>query len=109
MAGISAPEKGTPQHARDMIAQKERSIAFLKEQLLKLEAAIREKREEAAAERAAAEKIRKTSSRKTVAISVMLFLLGALLMWDLMDPKYGFLYRVFCLQHELSMAMLLRG
>lgn len=109
MAGISAPEKGTPQHARDMIAQKEQSIAFLKEQLLKLEAAIREKREEAAKERATAEKIRRTSSRKTVAISVMLFLLGALLMWDLMDPKYGFLYRVFCLQHELSKVLLLRG
>lgn len=109
MAGIAAPEKETPQHAQAMIAQKERSIVFLKEQLLKLEATIREKREEAAEERAAAERIRKTSSRKTVAISVMLFLLGALLMWDLMDPKYGFIYRVFCLQHELSMAMLLRG
>lgn len=100
MAGIAAPEKETPQHAQDMIAQKERSIVFLKEQLLKLEAAIREKREEAAKERATAERIRKISSRKTVAIGAMLFLLGALLMWDLMDPHYGFVYRVFCGWHD---------
>lgn len=109
MAGIAAPEKETPQHARDMIAQKERSIVYLKEQVSKQEESVQKEREEAAKERATAERIRKTSSRKTVAISVMLFLLGALLMWDLMDPKYGFLYRVFCLQHELSKALLLRG
>lgn len=102
MAGISAKEKDTPQHAQDMIAQKERSIVYLKEQVAKLE-------ESVSRERAIAEKIRKASSRKTVAISVMLFILGALLMWDLMDPRYGFIYRAFGVQENQSMLNIIKG
>ena len=102
MAGIAAPEKETPQHAQDMIAQKERSIVYLKEQVAKLE-------ESVSREHAIAEKIRKASSRKTVAISVMLFILGALLMWDLMDPRYGFIYRVFGMQESQSMLNIIKG
>ena len=54
--------------------------------------------------------LRKHSARKTVAIGAMLFLLGALLMWDLMDPHYGFFYRVFCGWHDAkSMLFGLKG
>ena len=39
----------------------------------------------------------------------MLFILGALLMWDLMDPRYGFIYRVFGMQESQSMLNIIKG
>lgn len=102
MAGIAAPEKETPQHAQDMIAQKERSIVYLKEQIAGL-------KDEIAAEKRTVAKLRKGVAWRTAAISVMLFIFGALLMWDLMDPRYGFVYRVFAVQYDQSMLQLIKG
>lgn len=96
LAGITVPDQKPAKHSQELIDQKERSIVYLKEQITKQEADIA--------------KLRKHSARKTVAIGAMLFTLGALLMWDLMDPRYGFVYRVFSgLQDAQSMLFGLKG
>lgn len=96
LAGISAPDQRPAKHSQELVEQKERSITYLKNQVAKQEADVAN--------------LRKHSARKTVAIGAMLFLLGALLMWDLMDPHYGFFYRVFCGWHDAkSMLFGLKG
>ncbi len=62
-----------PQHAQTLIDQLNARIARAEE---------REKY------------LRKGNSIKTVIICVLLFIFGALVAWDLSDPRYGFIYRV---------------
>ena len=80
------PTEDTPQHAQDMIEQKERSIVYLKGQVAELKA-------EVVAQKNTVVKLRKGVAWRTAVLSVMMFIFGALAMWDLMDPHNGFLRR----------------
>ena len=80
------PVEDTPQHAQDMIEQKERSIVYLKGQVAELKADV-------AAEKSTVAKLRKGIAWRTAVLSVMMFIFGALAMWDLIDPHNGFLRR----------------
>lgn len=102
MAGIAAPEKPVPQHAQELIDQKERSIVYLKEQVAGL-------KNEIAAERHTVAKLRKGIAWRTAVISAMLFIFGGFLMWDLSDPRYGFIYRVFGVHDIQCMLTLIKG
>ena len=96
------PVEDTPQHAQDMIEQKERSIVYLKDQVAELKA-------EVAAEKRTVAKLRKGVAWRTAVISAMLFIFGALVMWDLMDPRYGFLYRAFTEPEGQSLLNIVKG
>lgn len=96
------PAEDTPQHAQDMIDQKERSIVYLKEQVAELKS-------EVAAEKRTVSILRRGIAWRTAALSVMLFIFGALLMWDLMDPRYGFLYRSLLEPEGQSLLNIVKG
>ena len=96
------PVEDTPQHAQDMIDQKERSIVYLKGQVAEL-------KDEVAAEKSTVVKLRKSVAWRTAVLSVMMFVFGALLMWDLMDPRYGFLYRAILEPEGQSLLNIVKG
>lgn len=96
------PVEDTPQHAQDMIDQKERSIVYLKGQVAEL-------KDEVAAEKSTVVKLRKGIAWRTAVLSVMMFVFGALLMWDLMDPRYGFLYRAILEPEGQSLLNIVKG
>lgn len=105
MAGIPAPAALEPfdaSHAQDTIDRQDRSISYLRAQVSALQAAAAEKEQLIARQRRAI-------SHRNFFIGAMAFLLGVFVTWDLMDPRYGFLYRVLCIQHEQSMLLLLKG
>lgn len=105
MAGIPAPAALEPfdaSHAQDTIDRQDQSILYLKDQIARLQAESTEKD-------ALIGKQRGCISRRNFVIGLLAVLLGVFVTWDLMDPRYGFLYRVLCIQHEQSMLLLLKG
>lgn len=83
---VSTPE------TRQLIDTNERSIAYLKEQL-----------------RIVQDANRRLQRRITVChalLCVFLFIFGLLLAWDLLDPQYGFVYRIFSREADESAQMI---
>lgn len=103
LAGISppAPSQQVPPLAQDTIDRQDRSISYLRAQVAALQASAAEKEQLIARQRRAI-------SRRNFAISALAVVIGAFVTWDLMDPRYGFLYRVLGMQ-EQSMAYLIKG
>lgn len=104
MAGISppAPAQQVPPLAQDTIDRQDQSISYLKDQIARLQA-------ESAEKDAVIGKQRGCISRRNFVIGFLAVSLGSLLTWDLMDPRYGFLYRVLGTQQDQSMLMLFKG
>lgn len=102
LADNTQPVEDTPQHAQDMIDQKERSIVYLKGQVAEL-------KDEVAAEKRTVVRLRKCVAWRTAVISVMLFIFGALAMWDLMDPRNGFLRRAILKPAGQSLLNVFKG
>ena len=107
LAGIPAPAPAAAEpfdasHAQDTIDRQDQSIVYLKDQIVRLQA-------ESAEKDAVIGKQRGCISRRNFVIGLLAVVLGSLLTWDLMDPRYGFLYRVLCIQHEQSALLLLKG
>lgn len=107
LAGIPAPAPAAAEpfdasHAQDTIDRQDQSIVFLKDQLARLQA-------ESAEKDAVIGKQRGCISRRNFVIGFLAVVLGSLLTWDLMDPRYGFLYRVLGMQQDQSMLMLFKG
>ena len=104
MAGISppAPAQHVPPLAQDTIDRQDLSISYLRAQVSALQAAAAEKEQLIARQR-------RSISHRNFFIGAMAVLLGVFVTLDLMDPRYGFLYRVLCIQHEQSALFLLKG
>lgn len=91
LAGIRRPAEAHTEYVRQehteaLLAEKDQRVAYLKERTAKLEAMVRRQRRAKAVLGALA-----------IVLGIML---TALVTWDLMEPRYGFLYRVTSLVHE---------
>lgn len=90
LAGIRRPAEAHTEYVRQehteaLLAEKDQRIAYLKERTAKLEEMVRRQR------------------RAKAVLGVLAIVLGialtALVTWDLMDPRYGFVHRVMPSMH----------
>ena len=82
----------TPQqHTSDLIANLRHNVQYLKDEKEKSHGDDQDRIE---ALEGTIKKLRHKISVMTVAIIIMAFIFGLLLMFDLLDPNYGFIYRV---------------
>ena len=91
----SAPSDKALAHMIEMGNQREESIAYLQNQVTKLQAT--------------AKRQHRLLIICTAVLGLFLFLFGALLAWDLSDPRYGFLYRVISAMPHGSRLPILHG
>ena len=82
----------TPQqHTSDLIANLRHNVQYLKDEKEKSHGDDQDRIE---ALKGTIKKLRHKISVMTVAIIIMAFVFGLLLMFDLLNPSYGFIYRV---------------
>ena len=82
----------TPQqHTSDLIANLRHNVQYLKEEKAKSHG---DDQDRIDALEGTIKKLRHKINVMTVAIIIMAFIFGLLLMFDLLDPSYGFIYRV---------------
>lgn len=88
-------EYKTPPHLDALLTEKDKIIEFLEAEKQKMEA-------QCIHAEAAIHKLRIGRTIRNVVIGVFLVVSAALITWDLMDPRYGFLYRIMSSLHEGS-------
>ena len=91
----------TPQqHTSDLIANLRHSVQYLKDEKEKSHGDDQDRIEVL---EGTIKKLRHKISVMTVAIIIMAFVFGLLLMFDLLNPSYGFIYRVTGLRREIGL------
>lgn len=100
LAGIERPapppSDGVPPHAQDLLRQNADLVSAMSEQVRQLQFSIAE-------EKRTISKLRKSVAIRNAVLGTFLFLFGALLMWDLTDLRYGFLYRTLGISHDAQL------
>ncbi len=98
LAGIRRPAEAHTEYVRQehteaLLAEKDQRIAYLQALVVKAEEAKR-------ALEAAGRGLRRKKAILSAVSIILGIILTALVTWDLMDPRYGFLYRITSLVHE---------
>lgn len=90
------PSDSVPPHAQDLLRQNADLVSAMSEHVRQLQFSIAENKRTIA-------KLRKGIAIRNAVLGALLFLFGALLMWDLTDPRYGFLYRTLGISHDAQL------
>lgn len=91
-----------PEHSEDAWRIVERYIETLKDGVSARDLKI-------AAAEAREKKLQQKIARRNALIGLFMFVFGFFLAWDLLDPNYGFFYRVFAAYHPSDLSMVVKG